>query len=613
MKDICLSTHLFPFHPLDERILELVKRFGFDSIEIWGMRPHFDYESNDFVENLKRTLKRKKLLVKSLHLPFYRFVTHHPNRRGKFSISDSDEEKRRFAINETIKAMTKGAEVGAEVMVVHTGMEFPDSSYDSLKRSISELISVAEKLEVKLAIENGFRKRTRLLDSMKILEGFNTKILGLCIDIGHLNISKEGEVFSDINPEIIFEFHLADNNAEDDIHLLPYRGTCPMERIYEKIWKGNPVLVLEVGPIKEEEDIRRELLLSAKCSGGLSSAINMGEKSFKDLKMDVEKSLLEITGEELTEFIPMKGDASIRTYARVKTAVGKKFVIMRIPVESGMEEKIETQNPHRMLFSFLDIYSFLRKNEIPVPEILIEDKKRNLFFLEDEGDFILEDLYLLSEKTIEEFYRKTLRLLIKIQSLEGNSVAFKRDFSKETLIWEMKHFLQYGLKDMKPPDSLLYELYSLCNNISSLDYIFCHRDYHSKNIIVNGDEIYLVDFQDALKGPPHYDIASLVFDSYTEFDEDFEDMLINFYYELSKEKGIIREERDRFMRNLLITALHRNLKAFGRFVFINDEKNNPYFLRFLLPTITKAIRNARRLGLSQTLSVLEKRRENLYG
>jgi aminoglycoside/choline kinase family phosphotransferase/sugar phosphate isomerase/epimerase len=612
MKAISLSTHLFPFHPLNERNLYIVKRFGFDCIEVWGMKPHFDYGNEGFIEKLKRTLKKLELTAKSLHLPFYEFVTSDPDKRGRFYISDSDESRRRFAVMEILRAMEKGKEIGAEIMVLHTGMEYPNSSFESLKKSISEILKKADELKVKIAIENGFRERTRLTDALNILKEFKEWNLGLCIDIGHLNISKEWEVFEEIDPEIIFEFHLADNNGEEDIHLLPYKGTCPMERIYEKVWKGNSLLVLEVGPVKEGEDIRREVLLSGKCAGGLSSAINMGEKNFKSLKKDVEGSILDKTYQNLLSFIPMKGDASIRTYARAITN-SKSFVVMRIPRESGMEEKIETQNPQRMLNSFLDIHSFLKRNEIPVPEILIEDKERNLFFLEDEGDFILEDLTLLSEKRMEEFYRKAIELLVKIQNLKGDCIAFRRNFSRETLRWEMDHFVQYGLKGMECPESVIDELYYICDEISSFNYLFCHRDYHSKNIIVKGDDIYLVDFQDALMGPPHYDIASIVFDSYTEFEEDFEKFLINFYYELAMKGGIIKEDRETFLRHLSVTGLHRNLKAFGRFVFINDEKKNPYFLRFLLPTINKAIRNAKNIGLKNTLSILEKRREKFDG
>ncbi len=610
MRWISLSTHLFPFHPLDTGNLEIVKRFGFDLIEIWGMKPHFNYEDEKFIEELRRNLTRIGLTVSSLHLPFYEFVSPFPEKRGRFSISDSNEERRKFAVKETFKAMVKGKEVGSEIMVLHTGMELPGSSGDSLRKSLSELIKKAEELRVRIALENGFRERTRLSDALKILEEFGTESFGLCVDIGHLNISGEWQIFKEIDSQGIFEFHLADNNGREDTHLLPYRGSCPMELVYEKIWEGNPVLVLEVGPVKEWEDIRKDLLFSAKCAGGLLSAINMGKKNFKDLKRDVKNSV-SATGDELLNFIPMKGDASIRTYTRAITERGKKYVVMRIPRESGMEEKIETQNPQRMLTSFLDIYSLLRNNEIPVPEILIEDKERNLFFLEDEGDLILEDLYLLKESEMEKFYRNSLELLVKLQILKGDSITFKRSFSEETLRWEMEHFLQYGLKEMEVPEEVREELFSICKKISSLKYLFCHRDYHSKNIIVRDEKIYLVDFQDALMGPPHYDLASLVFDSYTEFDEEFENFLIDFYFELSK--NIINEEKEIFKKNLLLNAVHRNLKAFGRFVFINEEKKNPYFLRFLFPTIKKAIRNAKKLGLKETVKILEKRRETLYG
>lgn len=611
-REVSLSTHLFPFHPLDEENLKFVKRCGFDSLEIWGMKPHFDYSDPSFIQKLKNILTGAGLSVKSIHLPFYRTVLPEPEKRGRFYISDRDEKRRKEAVEEVLMAIIAGVEVGAEIMVVHTGMEYPDSSCESLLKSISEILLKTEDLNVKLAVENGFRERTGLRDVLSLIEKFDHEKLGLCVDTGHLNIAGEWEIFSEIPPERIFEFHLADNNGTEDTHLLPYEGTLPVEIIYEKIWRTNSHLVIETGPVPPRRNIKRDVLLSAKCAGKIASALNMGERAYRNLRDDAEKSLFSLFRESMKSFIPMKGDASIRTYARTISGSGRSFVLMRIPGDSTMEEKLETQNPGRMLSSFLDVYSLLSHNGISVPPIQGEDRERILFFLEDEGDFLLEDFVLLSDRMVEELYGKSLSILLQIQGLrKGDSLAFRREFSEDVFKWEIDHFIEYGLKDtgIDCPAEVKEELYSLCREISSFPRVLCHRDYHSKNIIVKEGEIFIVDFQDALQGPPHYDIASLVFDSYTEVDEDFERALMERYYILARQGKIVGEERSSFFKNTLATALHRNLKAFGRFIFIKEEKGNPYFMRFLLPTLKKAIKNARALGLKHTLSLLEKRME----
>lgn len=43
----------------------------------------------------------------------------------------------------------------------------------------------------------------------------------------------------------------------------------------------------------------------------------------------------------------------------------------------------------------------------------------------------------------------------------------------------------------------------------------CHRDYHSRNLLV-GDELMVVDFQDAMAGPVFYDLVSLLRDDYRD-------------------------------------------------------------------------------------------------
>ena len=46
--------------------------------------------------------------------------------------------------------------------------------------------------------------------------------------------------------------------------------------------------------------------------------------------------------------------------------------------------------------------------------------------------------------------------------------------------------------------------------------MLCHRDYHSRNLMLHDGSLYIIDFQDARMGPDTYDLVSLLRDSYVD-------------------------------------------------------------------------------------------------
>ena len=62
--------------------------------------------------------------------------------------------------------------------------------------------------------------------------------------------------------------------------------------------------------------------------------------------------------------------------------------------------------------------------------------------------------------------------------------------------------------------------------------MLCHRDYHSRNLMLHERRLYIIDFQDARMGPDTYDLASLLRDSYVDRTEERVDELIRGYLKL---------------------------------------------------------------------------------
>ena len=96
--------------------------------------------------------------------------------------------------------------------------------------------------------------------------------------------------------------------------------------------------------------------------------------------------------------------------------------------------------------------------------------------------------------------------------------------------------------------------------------------------MVDGSRIGVIDFQDALMGPATYDLASLLKDAYIELDDAVVDGLVDHFLDGLAAQGQGWADRAAFRRLFDFTSIQRNLKAAGRFVYIDRVKHNPKFL-----------------------------------
>ena len=67
--------------------------------------------------------------------------------------------------------------------------------------------------------------------------------------------------------------------------------------------------------------------------------------------------------------------------------------------------------------------------------------------------------------------------------------------------------------------------------------VLCHRDYHSRNLMLHDGRLYIIDFQDARMGPDTYDLVSLLRDSYVDLPEQTVDELIAYFLALKGDTG----------------------------------------------------------------------------
>ena len=127
--------------------------------------------------------------------------------------------------------------------------------------------------------------------------------------------------------------------------------------------------------------------------------------------------------------------------------------------------------------------------------------------------------------------------------------------------------------------------------------MLCHRDYHSRNLMLHDGSLYIIDFQDARMGPDTYDLASLLRDSYVEISERNLDDLIAYFCAL---KGCAAPETAlpdldqsslEFRRRFDLMALQRNLKALGTFGYQTTTRRNPVYIQYMPRTLHYARTN----------------------
>ena len=233
-------------------------------------------------------------------------------------------------------------------------------------------------------------------------------------------------------------------------------------------------------------------------------------------------------------FVAVSGDASFRRYFRftAKNEMGFQQVSL-IAVDAPPH--LESSQP------FLDIAELLFKNQLPVPEIYQHALQDGFYIQQDFGDQLLYDS--LNKNSADHLYGLAMSYLAKMQQVSTNGIP---PYNSELLQREMHLFSDWYLikhknlhlnEDYKKALTDTYNL--LESNALEQPQVFVHRDYHSRNLMVlDYDQLGIIDFQDAVKGPITYDLVSLLRDCYIDWPQEKIDQWTNhFMTSLSKHYG----------------------------------------------------------------------------
>jgi sugar phosphate isomerase/epimerase len=227
-----LSTYLFISRKLTRDLIAQIGDAGFQGVEIFCSRSHFDYTSKSEIQNIAGALADAKLKLASLHAPTSRDLSATREGGQPLSICEVERVRRIEAMDELKRAIDVAEELPFSRMIFHMGgsRETADPrKRDAAFSSLEHLILHAKHVGVTICVEN----TTSEMGSPAYLRSFidETRLSGLRInfDIGHANLSDgadENRVAEGFEPlrEFVASAHIHDNHGEKDEHLPPYEG-----------------------------------------------------------------------------------------------------------------------------------------------------------------------------------------------------------------------------------------------------------------------------------------------------------------------------------------------------------------------------------------------------
>jgi len=242
-----LSTYLFVSKKLNRELLAQVRDAGFQAVEIFATRSHFDYATKAEVQAIAHALTDLRLQVSSLHAPTSRDVS--VNREGgvPLSVTEVERVRRVEAMDELKRVIDVAEDLAFPRMVLHMGgsREAADPrKRDAAFSTLEHLVLHARHAGVTICLEN----TTSEMGEPAYLRSFveETRLTGLRFnfDIGHAHLSdgdEAGRIARSLEPlkDLVASTHIHDNHGEKDEHLPPYDGTIDWAEAM-KLLRGLP-------------------------------------------------------------------------------------------------------------------------------------------------------------------------------------------------------------------------------------------------------------------------------------------------------------------------------------------------------------------------------------
>ena len=319
--------------------------------------------------------------------------------------------------------------------------------------------------------------------------------------------------------------------------------------------------------------------------------------SLKKARLDRQLAFAEKHGWAEADLFPLPSDASKRSYIRLVKPDGRCLLMDAPPVSEKLAE-------------FVIISQHLQALGLRTPSILAVDFEAGLALIEDFGDDTFTRLLAAGYRE-DTLYLEAVKILVKVQGVAEQALEVTiPDYGMETMLEEVGRFLLWFVPAARGKDATAAEttafmaawraaLAAVASDQSS----FVFRDFHVDNLMIVADEeasprsvepsdksvtlqCGILDFQDALKGPPAYDLVSLLEDARRDIAPATHATVLEAYF-----SACAHLDRPSFLRDMVILAAQRHTKVAGIFVRLSVADGKHDYLDHL-PRVLRLLNKA---------------------
>src|SRR5580704_6824836 len=228
-----LSTYQFVSRRLTPEVLGQISAAGFQGVEIFCSRSHFDYGTKTEVREMAQALSDHRLSLSSLHAPTSRDLSATRESGQPLSICEVERVRRIEAMDELKRAIDVAEVLPFPRMIFHMGgtREIADPrKRDAAFSSLEHLMLHARHVGVTICVENTASEMGDPAYLRTFVE--ETRLTGLRFnfDTGHAHLADGPEdervaTSFEAMREHIVSAHIHDNLGDKDAHLLPHDGS----------------------------------------------------------------------------------------------------------------------------------------------------------------------------------------------------------------------------------------------------------------------------------------------------------------------------------------------------------------------------------------------------
>jgi sugar phosphate isomerase/epimerase len=288
MNKFGVSTHLYHGERLQREHLIEIAAHGFDAVEVFATRSHFDYHDVAAMQSLAEWLHDARLQLHSVHAPIVDSLVN-DIWGHRYSTATRDNSARQTMLHEMEAALEIARHIPFSFFVLHLGVPIAqqpaldDNSRDAALRTIEHVHRLAEPLGVTLALEvmdNKLSTTPALVDMIENeLEGMD---IGICMDVGHAHMLGDTAEAVEIASEYLITTHIHDNRRQKDEHLVPFEGSINWGATIMELEKigYDGVLMYEVRNTDSATEVLQRCVRARKKLEGLSISWDLEAEGF---------------------------------------------------------------------------------------------------------------------------------------------------------------------------------------------------------------------------------------------------------------------------------------------------------------------------------------------